>query len=108
MKIRTGSLLLAFGLVLAAAAPAAAAVLHTVQPGETLWSIAAANNFTTRSLAAANGLSEDAQLAAGSTVQIPSEQEAAAALAGGPTGVQPSPASQSAPQPMGAYTVQPG
>jgi len=79
-----------------------------VQPGETLWSIAAANNFTTRSLAAANGLSEDAQLAAGSTVQIPSEQEAAAALAGGPTGVQPSPASQSAPQPMGAYTVQPG
>lgn len=90
------------------AASAQASVLHTVQPGETLWSIAAANNFTTRSLAAANGLSEDAQLAAGSTVQIPSEQEAAAALAGGPTGVQPSPASQSAPQPMGAYTVQPG
>ena len=56
-------------------------VPHTVQPGETLWSIAAANNFTTRSLAAANGLSEDAQVVVGTTIQIPSEAEAAAALA---------------------------
>jgi hypothetical protein len=29
-----------------------ARVAHTVEPGETLWSIAAANNFTTRALAA--------------------------------------------------------
>ena len=36
-------------------APAAASVPHTVMPGETLWSIAAANGFTTRALAAANG-----------------------------------------------------
>ena len=40
------------------AAPASAGVPHTVQPGETLWSIAAANNLSTRYLAAANGLSE--------------------------------------------------
>src|SRR5205807_7090372 len=64
-------------------APAAhGQVPHTVEPGETLWSIAAASNLTTRALAAANGLSQDAQVVAGSTIQIPSEQEAAAALAG--------------------------
>ena len=43
------------------AAPAGAAVPHTVQPGETLWSIAAANNLTTRTVAAFNGLSENAR-----------------------------------------------
>lgn len=85
-----------------------ASVPHTVQPGETLWSIASASNFTTRALAAANGLSEDAQVVAGTTIQIPSEPEAAAAL-GVPvaTGTAPAPSS-TAPQPMGAYTVRPG
>ena len=79
--MRRLSLFLATGLLGAWAPPAAAAVPHTVMPGETLWSIAAANNFTTRALAAANGLSEDAHVVAGSTIQIPSEAEAAAALA---------------------------
>jgi soluble lytic murein transglycosylase-like protein len=81
------------------------AVPHTVQPGETLWSIAAASNFTTRALAAANGLSEDAQVVAGTTIQIPSEAEAAAALGAVPAPSQPATA---APGPMGAYTVRPG
>ena len=36
--------------------PASAEVAHTVAPGETLWSIAAANNLTTRTVAAYNGL----------------------------------------------------
>ena len=62
--------------------PASASVPHTVEPGETLWSIAAANNFTTNALAAANGLSPDAHVVVGSTIQIPSESEAAAALSG--------------------------
>ena len=53
---------------------------HTVQPGETLWSIAAANNLTTRTVAAYNGLSEDAQVVLGSTIQVPSTVEGAAAL----------------------------
>jgi LysM repeat protein len=61
--------------------PAPAAVPHPVQPGETLWSIAAANNFTTRTVAVYNGLSEDASLVAGTTVQIPTEAEGAEALA---------------------------
>lgn len=53
---------LAVAAALISAAPADAGVPHTVQPGETLWSIAAANNFTTRSLAAANGLSESSNV----------------------------------------------
>src|SRR5882757_5265258 len=69
-------------IAVCAASPASAGVPHVVQPGETLWTIAAANNFTTRALAAANGLSEDSQVVLGSTLQIPSVSEAAAALAG--------------------------
>ena len=46
-----------------AAAPAASAeVAHVVAPGETLWSIAAANNLTTRTVAVYNGVSEDHQV----------------------------------------------
>jgi LysM repeat protein len=63
---------LGLALSLALAAPAAAHVVHTVEPGETLWSIAAASNFTTRALAAANGLPEDAHVVAGTNINIPS------------------------------------
>jgi LysM repeat protein len=63
------------------ATSASAAVPHTVLPGETLWSIAAANNLTTRTVAAYNGLSEDAQVYTGQTIQVPTEAEGAAALA---------------------------
>jgi soluble lytic murein transglycosylase-like protein len=87
---------------LAQAAPAN--VAHTVAPGETLWSIAAASNFTTRALAAANGLPADASVVVGSTIQIPSEGEAAAALSRAPA---PAPA-PGAPAPMGGYSVRPG
>jgi LysM repeat protein len=59
-------------------ASASALVPHTVQPGETLWSIAAATNFTTRALAAANGISETSQVVVGQTVQIPSQAQASA------------------------------
>jgi len=63
------------------AARARAAVPHTVMPGETLWSIATANNFTTQTIAAYNGLSEDSQVYVGETIQIPTEAEGATALA---------------------------
>ena len=62
------------------AAPAGAAVPHVVQPGETLWSIAAANNLTTRTVAAFNGLSEDSQVVLGQTVQVPTTVEGYSAL----------------------------
>ena len=87
---------------LTTAAPASAGVPHIVQPGETLWSIAAANNFTTRALAAANGLSETSSVVAGQTITVPSVAEAAAAMqrAGITPGV---PAASS-----GSYSVRPG
>ena len=92
---------------MAACVPASASVPHTVQPGETLWSIAAASNLTTNALAAANGLSPDANVVLGSTIQIPSESEAAAALTAGGT-TTAAPAGAGAPEPLGGYTVQPG
>jgi LysM repeat protein len=101
-----------FVAALTFSASAQGSVPHTVEPGETLWSIATASNFTTRSLAAANALPETAQVVAGTTIQIPSEAEAAAALAGSPTTVAPVGAATTntaaAPGPMGAYAVQPG
>jgi LysM repeat protein len=86
------------------AAPASARVAHTVQPGETLWSIAAANNLTTRSLAAANGLPETANVVAGRTVYVPTVNEAANALAGGGA-VAPAAPAAGGPGPIGGYTV---
>jgi N-acetylmuramoyl-L-alanine amidase len=75
---------------LVAAAPASAHVVHRVQTGETLWSIADSYDTTTTAVAAANGMSENGPLLAGQTVQIPSD----ALPAGAP--------------PTGAYTVRLG
>jgi soluble lytic murein transglycosylase-like protein len=99
------------------ASPTQAAVPHVVQPGETLWSIASANNLTTRTVAAYNGLSEDSQVVLGSTVMVPSTVEGYAALqraglapsTASTTTTSPAPvsstASSGAPAPQGAYTV---
>ena len=75
------SLACSIGVALMASSSAPAAVPHTVLPGETLWSIAAANNLTTRTVAVYNGLSESAQLVEGTIVQVPTVAEGAAALA---------------------------
>src|SRR4051794_602493 len=104
-------------------------------PGETLWSIAAANNLTTRTVAAFNGLSEDSQVVLGSTIQVPTTVEGYAALqsaglvtadpaTGGSTAAAPAPtapaptasapsasastASSGAPVPLGHYKVRSG
>jgi LysM repeat protein len=106
------------------AAQAGAAVPHVVQPGETLWSIAASNNLTTRTVAAYNGLSEDAQVVLGSTIQIPTTVEgyaalqqaglvpadpaAAAAPAAAPAGGTAGATAASGPAPLGHYTVRAG
>jgi LAS superfamily LD-carboxypeptidase LdcB len=63
------------------ASTAQAELAHVVAPGETLWSISAANNLTTRTVAVYNGLAEDAQLLAGETIEVPTVDEGAAALA---------------------------
>ena len=62
----------------ALAAPAAAAVPHTVQPGETLSGIAAANGITTESLASWNGVSSDYLVIAGSSISVPAVSEVGA------------------------------
>jgi hypothetical protein len=56
--------------------PAHAQVPHTVAPGESLWSIAAQDGLTVDELAAANGLSPDAPLVAGTTLLIPPAADA--------------------------------
>jgi N-acetylmuramoyl-L-alanine amidase len=87
---------------------AVAAVAHTVQPGETLWTIASANNLTNRALAVYNGLSPESNVILGSTINVPTVAEAAAALAGAPPATT-APATTSvgtgAPAAMGGYTV---
>jgi N-acetylmuramoyl-L-alanine amidase len=117
---------------IAVAAPAQAAVPHVVRPGETLWSIAAANNLTTRTVAAYNGLSENSNVVLGSTVLVPTTVEGYAALqraglvsapasTASSTGASSteetsetvsspvsSSSSSSAPGAMGGYTVRPG
>ena len=107
--------LLALATVALAPAAAMASVPHTVAPGETLWTIAAAHNLTTRSFAAANGLSPDAQVIAGSVLKIPTVAEAASALASAPAASAPAAGSNAtgaqpagAPPALGGYIVRPG
>ena len=97
------------------AAPAAGAhVLHTVTAGETLWSIAAQSNLTTRTVAVYNGLSPVSNVILGSTLKIPSVAEGSAALgnAGLVTRSSGSPAvvgtPTGAPRAQGAYVVRAG
>jgi LysM repeat protein len=104
----TALALAATALTGAVGVPAAgAAVPHVVQPGETLWSIATANNFTTRTVAVFNGLPEDAHVVEGTTIQVPTVDEGAAALAAAgiePGVAQPSAAAPSEPSPSPAPT----
>jgi len=84
MRSKVACALLSAGTLLAVTATSARAELaHVVQPGETLWSISAANGLTTRTVAVYNGLSEDAGLIAGTTITVPTVAEGAAALASG-------------------------
>ena len=97
--------------VLGCPSTASAAVPHTVGPGETLWSIAAANNLITPALASYNGLTPDSHVVLGSTIMVPTVEESlahdpnptATFAAEGSSTTDPD-----APPPAGAYTVRPG
>jgi LysM repeat protein len=83
------------------------AAVHTVAPGETLWGIALANNLATSAVAAANGLSPEARVVAGTNLTIPAPGQAPLPP------VRPAPSSPgttSAPAAAGGggYRVQPG
>lgn len=73
-----------------ACAPAEASTPHTVQPGETLSGIAAANGLSTSALAAANGLSATSFVISGTTIQIPSATSATSSAAPAATTATPS------------------
>jgi LysM repeat protein len=93
MLLRIAALAATASLMLAGAA---SAHVHTVQPGETLWGIAAANGLPASAVAAASGLSPSTHVVVGTNVTVPS---ASATMA------SPSTATPVAP---GFYRVQPG
>src|SRR5205085_4821374 len=95
------TVLISLTFLLLGAIPASASVPHVVQPGETLWTIAAANNLTTRAFAAANGLSESSAVIAGTTLKVPTVAEAAAALGAAPATATGTATAPGAPAPMG-------
>src|SRR5204863_7234802 len=85
----------------------AVAATHTVAPGETLWGIAYANNLPTSAVAAANGLSTEARVVAGTNLTIPAPGQAPTP----PVNPAPSsPGTSSAPAASGGggYRVAPG
>ena len=99
--------LLAAMAACALAPTTSAAAVHTVAPGETLWGIALANNLATSAVAAANGLSPEARVVAGTNLTIPAPGQTPVPP------VTPAPASPgTAPAPAasggGGYRVQPG
>jgi LysM repeat protein len=73
---RCGAVALAIFALMAVPAGAGAQVLHTVAPGESLSSIAAADGLSIAALAAANGLSDTSQLLDGQTIVIPPQSYA--------------------------------
>jgi soluble lytic murein transglycosylase-like protein len=121
LNVRARLVLPLLAALLMLATPARAAVPHVVKPGETLWTIASANNLTTRTVAAFNGLSENSPVILGSTLMVPTSAEGYAALqragivpapapapasaAGASTAAAAADASPGAPAPQGAYTV---
>jgi len=97
MRLRIG-LALAASAVLTLPAAASADVVHLVAKGQSLTSIAATDGLSVSALAAANGLAPDAELIAGSLLEIPPRGPDAAA-----TG-----ASTSTPRSPARYTVRRG
>jgi len=75
---------------LAVPATASAAFQHTVMPGESLSSVAAADGLSVDQLAAANGISPDTELTAGATLAIPPQGAEASSYAAPAYGTQAS------------------
>jgi LysM repeat protein len=90
MLLRVAALLATGGLALAGSA---SAHVHTVEPGETLWGIAAVNGLSVSTVAAANGLSPATHVVVGTNVTVPDGATTTTATATSTAG---------------AYRVQPG
>lgn len=87
MRLRTFTVLCPAIVLLFALRPVTAngQVPHTIEPGESLWSIALEDGLTVDELAAANGLSPDAMLVAGDTLLIPPASSGVSAAPPHPT-----------------------
>jgi N-acetylmuramoyl-L-alanine amidase len=99
--------------MLIAPASASAYFAHTITAGESLSSIASADGLSVPQLAAANGLSPDAFLINGQTVQIPPQSATVSGLSSAAAGVAPStgsavPVNMSSSSGSGSYRVAPG
>jgi soluble lytic murein transglycosylase-like protein len=106
MPLRIAALIATGGLALAA--PASAHV-HTVQPGETLWGIAAVNGVPVSAVAAASGLSPTAHVVVATNVTVPAAATTVStAVAPAASGAASSTGSATTPEIIGAYTVRPG
>jgi LysM repeat protein len=106
-------LLLTATAALCAPATASAAFVHVIAPGESLSSVAATDGLSVYQLAAANGISSDTQLIAGSSLQIPPQTGDLAAPSGAASSsasdqAATAPGSASTSSTGGGYTVQPG
>jgi N-acetylmuramoyl-L-alanine amidase len=114
--MRTRILLpLIVGALLAIPSVASADFAHVVTPGESLYSIAAADGLSVDQLAADNGLSTDAQLTAGSTLMIPPQDGSSSGGTSGDSGAasgsgssSDTSTSSSGSGGAGTYVVQPG
>ena len=89
------------------AGPALAAVPHTVLPGESLWSISAANGLSVGTLAGYNGLAEDAGLIAGTNITVPTLGVDVAAAPAAATTAVPAPGMSAVPSPYGDLYLTP-
>ncbi len=111
--MRTWKLFFLAAALAALCVPATASAMfeHVVAPGESLWSVAATDGLSVAQLAAANGLSPDAELTAGTSLAIPPQPSATGT---GPTESQVSQttAAESTPteaaSSTGGYVVKPG
>jgi LysM repeat protein len=107
MRTRT-VLSLAAALALAAPGSAAANFVHTVTAGESLSSVAAQDGLSVDQLAAANGLSPDAPLIAGTSLSIPPQGASTEVAAPATTEETAAPVSDAGTSAAGGYVVQPG
>lgn len=72
---RVGAGMLLCSSLLLSTPAGAAAVPHTVQPGETLSGIAAVNGLSAETVASWNGISSDTYVIAGQTIEVPPATE---------------------------------
>jgi LysM repeat protein len=98
------------GLLVPSSAPAA--VAHTVQPGESFWSIGQANGVTGDSVAAYNGVALESVILPGQTIYVPAVADGATPLAAATSttttgAIAPAPGMGHVPSPYGELHLQP-